>query len=526
MNPSVIHFAEGGSLDPWIARVKDKEAKGFDGLWGIVTMRGEVATGADGRFRLTGLGRERVASLYVTGPTIANSEVNVLLRDGQGFQGLGADSFSMSPRTVVYHSPKFDVTLPPTRPIEGTVRDKDTGRPIEGLFIQARVFDQYNPSGGSAVSAKTDAQGRYRLAGLVKAPAYRLSAHTPPGQGLPYLNESRKAMADSPGPEPVAFDFALKRGVEVRGRVVDKLTGRPASGSVSAHTFNDNPNLGDYPGYGDGSQGFSKTDEDGRYRLFTIPGRAVIAFRADRDSYRNGLGAESIAGYDPKWGGFQTTLPHSLAPFNYHALVGADIKPSDEPTTVDLQVESGRSLELAVVDPEGRPIGGLRAEGTSPQRNHLSVPVASSTVSLIGLETEKPRRVTVFHDGRTLVGSIWLKGDEIGRPTVRLQPWGSVVGRVLAIEGKPRQTRALYAGNNTPGDRELEEAGILPRSVTDALKVGKDGRFRVDGLVPGLKYAASSTDGEVILGDLFKDVTVAPGEVKDLGDLKVTPYRP
>ena len=51
---------------------------------------------------------------------------------------------------------------------------------------------------------------------------------------------------------------------------------------------------------------------------------------------------------------------------------------------------------------------------------------------------------------------------------------------------------------------------------------GRDGRFRVEGLVPGVKYGAYALEmpNRKILGDIFRDLTVAPGEVKDLGDLK------
>ncbi len=61
--------------------------------------------------------------------------------------------------------------------------------------------------------------------------------------------------------------------------------------------------------------------------------------------------------------------------------------------------------------------------------------------------------------------------------------------------------------------------GILPGDGV----IGSDGRFRVDGLVPGLKYGASASGPMTPFGDLFHDQTVAPGEVKDLGDLKVVP---
>jgi hypothetical protein len=56
--------------------------------------------------------------------------------------------------------------------------------------------------------------------------------------------------------------------------------------------------------------------------------------------------------------------------------------------------------------------------------------------------------------------------------------------------------------------------------------MGRDGRFRVERVVLGLKYGADALQNLMNLGEVFRDVVVAPGDVKDLGDLKLVPRRP
>src|SRR5262249_26860192 len=151
--------------------------------------------------------------------------------------------------------------------------------------------------------------------------------------------------------------LSLKRGILIRGRVTDKMTGQPATGYINAYTFRNNPAIKEYPGYGDyNNLAFAPIKDDGRYEAVVLPGRNVIACRSDLRRYRGPIGAETIKDYDPQRMALDT-LPLNCYVNNYHLLVEIDIDPKSESATLDLQLDPGRSLTVDVVDPEGKPIG-------------------------------------------------------------------------------------------------------------------------------------------------------------------------
>ncbi len=454
-----LWFAESDDLSTHIKKNQEGTVRGiWDGLTRLPTTIA-TTTDADGRFHLTGIGRERVAEFLVSGPAIATTVLYAMSRNGPEANCI--DRWP-EPTPVVFHAHRFEYAAAPVKPIVGVVRDKDTGQPIAGMNLRATVYNKDSgvnrPARG--VEATTDTQGRYRLAGLTKGSTYRV--YVEPGEGLPYLKATLLASASSPGLEPVTFDIALKRGVVVRGRVTDKGTGRPVSGFVNAYTFRDNSHVRDFPGYAESSPLYVYLNDDGRYEIVTPPGRGIIACRSDVVRYRTGIGALTIPGYDPQRARFETR-PDSCHVGNYHVLGAVNLDPRRESATVDLQVDPGRSLTLTAVDPEGKPIGGTTVAGIAELLSATEYAQESPTIEIHALDPSKPRRVTITHAARKLVGSVYVKGDETGPLTVRLQPWGTITGRVIDDEGRPRSRIGLWsADGREPCARARYLAGRKP----------------------------------------------------------------
>jgi RNA polymerase sigma factor (sigma-70 family) len=513
--------AESGDLAAWIARVKDRGAwnlwQGLGNLPGAIT----ATTGLDGRFRLTGIGRERVAELLLSGPTIATTQLYVMTRDGPEVRW--TVHFAGQATTNVLHAPRFEHAAAPTKPVEGVIRDKDTGLPIAGMTLHAAVYDERSLIPAQGIEAITDTRGSYCLSGLPRAPAYRLFVEA--GENIPYPGAVFRVPADSPALDPVRFAITLKRGVVLRGRVTDKATCKPVPGYINVFAFRENPAVKEFPGYVLSDPPYVYIKDDGQYQAVALPGRNIVACRSHLRRYRGSVGADAIKGYDPEHMDFSSTLPLECYVRDYHVLAEVNIDAGAESATLDLQVDPGGTLIVNVVDPEGKSIGGTVAAGIGDLSPSIEYPQESSTIEIHALDPSKPRRVTVTHRGRKLIGSVYLKGNESGQLTLRLQPWGTITGRIIDDEGAPRGGMSLIsAGGSSPMQPDVQ--GILPGgNWNGGIRIGRDGRFRVEGLVPGLKYGATASERDIVVGNLFQDVMVAPGEVKELGDLKVVPQK-
>ena len=150
-----------------------------------------ATTGPDGRFRLTGVGPDQVAELYISGPTIATAELYAT--DATGRHPRHSASGSRPNRSSIY-ARRFEYAAEPGRPIEGFIRDKDTGRPIAGVGLRAAVYDERSLISAPGISATSDASGHYRLTGL---PGRRSIVSSRTAEGQPYIEA-----ASAPRPRP------------------------------------------------------------------------------------------------------------------------------------------------------------------------------------------------------------------------------------------------------------------------------------------------------------------------------------
>ena len=257
-----------------------------------------LTTDRDGRFRLAGIGRERVLLLEISGPTMQTSGIRVMTRlEFQAFptrfKRPPADSPSMGVGPMVYPA-RFEHAVGPTKPIEGVVRDGATGRPLPGaVIVPVAVYKRdgnhegWGSLGGG--SATADAQGRFRLVGAPKSRDLGVQVFPPEGQ--PYL-EKMETIGDTPGLAPIVHDVSLTRGVPVRGRLIDQVSGRPVRGVVHYFLLDVNPRY-DELRY---SLAICRvpTDDDGSFSIVALAGPGLLAASAHSDRFTKGVGVDRI----------------------------------------------------------------------------------------------------------------------------------------------------------------------------------------------------------------------------------------
>ncbi len=489
-----------------------------------------TTTDAAGRFRLDGLGAERLVMGQISGPTIATTtltattwpigEIPTTIPVPKEFAGRDQPQFTNG----------GDWTAEPTRIIVGSVRDAQSGQPLSGWKVTGSLNQGWFGLFGPAAETTSDINGHYRLVGLPGFIRYKVNLEAP--QGQPYVSTLLDAEAE-PGLAPVTFDIALPRAGLARGRVTNQATGKPVQGLISFVHLEEPKFLGS-------SQ--VSTDAAGRYEIAMPIGRSLLAFNArDHDHYRLGQWARRITPpRDPT-----DLAPDNLAvyEFTFNALAEIHVEPGataevvdfvvtyqDAPLPVDREVvpfDPNRRVELTAIGPDGQPVNGPEVRGIGDMTAGLHIRQNEAKIILDDFGWTDTRRITARHRGRKLAGATMVTLDHGLTQVLRLEPWGEITGRVVTTDGTPIPRARIKPGPRFGPGSAVEPIDVLPGTNDDGgLVTAADGRFHVVGLVPGTHYGASVADfNQTLLGDLFADLTVAPGQIKDLGTIVIRPIQ-
>jgi RNA polymerase sigma factor (sigma-70 family) len=529
----IVEFARGDAVlrlvkddIPVQGRIRDLQGQpvvgaviGLKNIGGLLLpawpgLQGSATTDKDGRFTLTGIGRDREAGLRISSPTIALQLVGV--------------------NTAKAASATLDLFVGPTKPIEGTIRDRDTGKPLSDVVLYAKPADlenwQYDLHG---VRAITDAQGRYRLEGLPKAKRYGVTVRPRTNPG--YL-PATKWLEDTEGLKSIREDFALRKGVVVRFRLIDKEDRQPLQGHVQYTLARGNPfweeALEPYnpqmilpPTFGD----LHCPDKNGFIQFVAFPGHGAI-FAMAGPGYEPYLKAR-LSPEDEKKGYFPLTRGDPNNGFIY-ACDGyrvIDTNKTDKTLTFDIEFTRGRDLSGRLIGPDDKTVTGATAYGLTFDASLLyrterhprleQQVLKTDAFTALGLYPNEPRTLSFAHPERKLIGYTIVRGIETGPLLVRLGPWGALTGRLVDEQGKPMPgvpVRLHYP--------ELPQPGMLGQGTE--FPTDNQGRFRVEGLLPDHKHGLALVgDARRALApaaaDQLTNLSISAGEVKDLGDIKV-----
>ncbi len=531
-----IHASPSGALNAWIAGAREgkKVSYELDQIHLPVEVYmgpnpcpvPETRTDEQGRFRLEGIGRDRLAELTIRGDRVLQMSVKVLTRAGEAMR-VRHEVNRPNPTFETYHSAQFEMSVAPGRVIEGTVRAEDDGQPLAHATVTV-VHRRVCASRDTLfVRGKTDETGHFRLVGMPIEAGTMISVFP---QEQPYFGRTVKTEAGARG-AVLRLDFRLTRGIVVAGKVTDKVTGKPVFGGVRYAAAADNPHIDEVNGFR------ALTDDepyaiareiaaDGSFRLPVLPGRGVVMVHDIGPGYP-GLNHNELQAF--------RSIPYLPAYGPVQAYQTVTVSPGSPPIHLDFTVDPGKTLSGTVLDPDGQPVMGIEVFGTlvgvgwtqlEKTANftvHGLRPASGRSVSklienrspegIAAFIQPEPPRTLVFHlQARHLAAAVAVRSSDPEPLRVRLRPEATVTGRLVDADGQPpsdKMFQVYYLGFDL-----LDDYIFLPRFVRNA---DQDGRFKIEGLAPGLRLRLWPGDA-VDRSRTFSPLR--PGESRDLGDIK------
>lgn len=498
----------------------DYEREFYQPQWpGLVV---EARTDADGRFTMSGLGRDRLATLTVSAPTVVDTSLTVMTRDRPDIgTRRGQDGKPMH----VIHGSGFTVKLKPGLTIKGQVIDRDTRQPIAGMWLGPIQ----NPISGVSASLYpwiSDQNGRFTITGVdpirlqIKRDDSRrvVMAVSPPG----FLYQTAGAVFDADS----ELLIECPRGIPFRLKVVDEQ-GSPVDAEVVYSAVQPNPHTirripHDERQWPNAS---AARKAAGTYEGFVQPGPGAVLVKTKRDLKFGSAHVSPKAFFAP--GRTDWTNQERISTYgtedhlmtdrgwedqrDYAAIVLINPSPDSGPLELTATVVPDRPRQVSLIDPDGKIVDGAWIQYPSFWESLYR----TGTFSLTRLHPDRVDRITFLKDDRKLIGFLAARGDREEPYTVRMQPWSTVTGRVVDENGKPVDVSlAMYDSSVVTSDDSA-----LGRLVGGG-KTDPQGRFHIDKLIPGEHYHAEMYWGYVLSGVAFKDVVLQPGEVRDLGEIR------
>ncbi|MEX0713212.1 MAG: M56 family metallopeptidase [Pirellulales bacterium] len=501
-----------------------------------------VKTDKTGAFVVSGLGADRLIKLEMEGQGTAKTWLHVVTRQ---FQSVPLPNGDARFRVQTCFGARFETTAEPAQPIEGVVRDADTGEPLAGVEVRLYAYAESPLVAEGFLSAVTDAQGRYALAGVAKPnhPEGKNRLHVIPTGEQPYFRTEVEAPKVA-GLDPVTCDVGLKRGIWIRGRAMDRGTGEPLPGVVGYYPFLDNPAPAHYANFNPGMMGVGSgdrypTDAEGNFRIPGLPGRGIVTLIAkDAARYPIGQGVADIADLQKAdANGPRLNVYHLADGGLASAIREINVLEDADEFFCQVDVPPLDKQPLLLLDPDGLPLAGVTARGLSPMRAFGApttpdgaLPTASA--ELVGIGESKHRILWLTHESRKLGAMVEVMAGDFqdGQPLkIVLEPCATLSGRVVDSAGKPIQGAWGFA-QAIPVRHFDDEPAYRGATATFQFqpppwqqrvtfhRTDKNGRFQIDLLPPGITY-------ELTIGFDRQSLkkTIPPpeaGALVDLGDLE------
>ncbi len=494
----------------------------------------EAFTNAAGRFVLSGLGRDRLAVLEVSAPKGIVTTLMVMTRLGRDVE-TRLDETGKPTQTIF--GAGFILELKPGRTLTGIVRDHVTHKGIPGMWVGPNGEPMRGFSDGE-YSRTTDKDGRFTIAGLDPS-ASRLEIAAVPQPGAIY------PITTVPVDDKSEVVIEPKRGIPFRLKLTDEQ-GQVPLAEVTYHVVLPSAHIPEsrMVGY-NGAINFAARRPDGAYESFVLPGPGAVLVRSpDASDYRPAH-VDPKAFFAPgktKWtaqdmistyGNHDTLSIHPgwwLDQHEYAAIVLVNPPENSGPLELTATVARDKPRQVSLVDRDDKPVMEATSEGLTffPWNHEPRLRAASFPVTQ--LHPDRLRRITFVQADRKLIAFLGARGDGEAPYTVRMQPWGTVTGRIVDDNGKALPPAGGQFGGNMPAFVFMGNwGGIVTNS--DATvgehpggQTDKQGRFRLEQLVPGLRYSAQISRGPgMFAGMAFENLVLKPGEVKDLGDIRSKP---